>query len=81
MYQVYISKNSKRIIKFQFSQQNTSSGGGRCLGVTPHYKKRVSNWRLFFSWKNHSNATRQAHGEVNCNDKAIQPHKAGCYDQ
>jgi len=51
------------------------------MGVTPHHEEWKSDWKLLFSRKNHSDTNRQAHGEVDCNDKAVQPHQAGGYDQ
>jgi hypothetical protein len=51
------------------------------MGVTPHLKSWKSDWKLFFSWKDYSDKPRQAHGEVSCNDKAIQPHEAGGDDK
>jgi hypothetical protein len=51
------------------------------MGVAPHHKKWKSAWKLLFSWKNNSHTNRQAHGEVGCNDKAIQPHQAGGDDK
>lgn len=51
------------------------------MGVTPHHKKWKSDWELFFSRKNYADTAGQAHGEVSCDDKAVQPHQAGGDDK
>lgn len=75
------SADTEQIIHTAIQVQNPSSGGGRHLGVTPQHKEWKSDWKLLFSRKNHSDTTRQAHGEVDCDDKAVQPHQAGGDDQ